>query len=151
MEHSMNMQPAESAAAAGITRGVARLLRAMGFEVLEEFKLTSRRRADVAGLDKQGRFVIVEVKSSLADFRADAKWPDYLAHCDAFYFAVAGDFPLERLPAEEGLIVADAFDATIQRPAAERPMNGNRRRTQILRFARQGARQLAYLRDPGMR
>lgn len=136
------------AGAPGITRGTGRLLRDMGFEVLEEFKLTSRRRADIAGLDRTGRFVIVEVKSSLADFRADAKWPEYVPHCDAFYFAVAGDFPKGVLPADEGLIIADAFHAAIQRPAAERPMNGNRRRNQILAFARQSARRLAQVHDP---
>lgn len=156
MEHMMNntLTPLDTEAqdapsgAAAITRGAGRLLRDMGFEVLEEFKLTSRRRADIAGLDRKGRFVIVEVKSSLADFRADAKWPDYLAHCDAFYFAVADDFPADILPADEGLIIADAFHGAIQRPAAERPMNGNRRRHQILSFAQQAARRLAEARDP---
>ena len=35
-------------AAEGIIRGTTRLIRDMGFEVLEEFKLNSRRRADLA-------------------------------------------------------------------------------------------------------
>ena len=52
-----------------------------------------------SGLDRKGRFVIVEIKSSLADFRADTKWPDYLPHCDFYYFAVADDFPVDVLPA----------------------------------------------------
>ena len=134
--------------AEGITRGAARLLRQLGFEVIEEFKLTSRRRADIAGLDRRGRFVIVEVKSSLADFRADRKWPDYLAHADWFYFAVADGFPIDTLPDDQGLIVADAFHGAVLRAAAERPMNGNRRRAQLLRFARTGANRLARLLDP---
>jgi len=137
--------------AKGISRGTGRLLRDLGYEVLEEFKLASRRRVDLAGLDRKGRFAVVEIKSSLADFRADTKWPEYLAHCDFFYFAVADDFPLEALPDAEGLIIADAYDAAIQRPAAERPMNGNRRRSQLLRFARQSAQRLAQVRDPARR
>ena len=137
--------------AEGIARGTTRLLRDMGFEVLEEFKLTSRRRADLAGLDRKGRFVIVEIKSSLADFRADAKWPDYLPHCDFYYFAVADDFPVDVLPGDQGLIIADSFYGAVHRAAAERKMNGNRRRTQLMDFARMGARRLALWRDPGRR
>ena len=158
-EHNMNKHncvadagasdTACSNAAAAITRGVCRMLRAQGYEVLREFKLTSRRRADIAGLDRNGGFVIVEVKSSLADFRADGKWPEYIPHCDAFYFAVDGTFPLDVLPGDQGLIVADAFDGVIRRPAPERRMNGNRRRAQIQYFARQAARHLERLIDPG--
>lgn len=143
--------PTLPSGAEGITRGTSRLLRDMGFEVLAEFKLSSRRRADLAGLDRHGRFVIVEVKSSLADFRADKKWPEYLPHCDFFYFAVGDDFPLEKLPDDEGLIIADAFHGAIQRPAIERAMNGNRRRAQLLRFARTGAARLEQILDPRIR
>ena len=135
----------------GITRGTTRLLRDMGFEVLTEFKVNSHRRADLAGLDRKGRFVIVEIKSSLADFRADIKWHHYLLHCDFFYFAVAGEFPIEYLPRTEGLIIADAFHGTVIRPADERKINGNRRRTQILDFARISARRVARWCDPGER
>ena len=138
-------------AAKGITRGTTRLLRDMSFEVLTEFKLNSHRRADLTGLDRKGRFVIVEIKSSLADFRADTKWHHYLPHCDFFYFAVAGDFPVEFLPRSEGLIIADAFHGTVIRPADERKINGNRRRTQILDFARISARRVARWCDPGER
>ena len=112
--------PIPPSRAEGITRGTSLLLRDMDFEMLTEFKLSSRRRADLAGLDRQGRLVIVEVKSSLADFRTDKKWPEYLTHCDLFYFAVGDDFPLEKLPDDEGLIIADAFHGTIHRPATER-------------------------------
>ena len=134
--------PAPGSAADGITRGVTRLLTDMGFAPLTEFKLINSRRVDVAALDAKGRFLVVEVKSSLADFRADNKWHEYLDFCDFFYFAVDADFPRERLPDDHGLIVADAYEAAIIRPAAEAAMNGNRRRTQTLRFARTGAARL---------
>lgn len=126
----------------GVTRGVVRLLWRMGFSPLTEFKLTSNRRIDVAGLDGQGRFLFVEIKSSVADFRADGKWHDYLDFCDGFYFAVPPGFPQDILPVDAGLIVADGHDGAVLRSADETPMNGNRRRKQTLNFARAAADRL---------
>ena len=140
--------PLPGSPADDITRGVIRLMGDLGYAPLTEFKLASRRRVDVAALDRDGRFVVVEVKSSLADFRADNKWSEYLDFCDFFYFAVAPDFPKDILPDDHGLIYADSYEATIVRSAAESPMNGNRRRTQTLRFARTGANRLAGRGDP---
>ncbi len=145
--------PAETArpdATRAITLGVCRHLMACRISPLQEFKLASGRRADIAGLDRDGRFTIVEVKSSPADFNADAKWPDYLVHADFFYFAVAADFPLDLLPAEHGVLVADRFGAAILRAAEERPINANRRRHQTLRFARQAAANLIHVVDPAI-
>lgn len=122
-----------------LTRGVVRLFVDLGMSPLIEFKLANGRRADVAGLDRQGRLTIVEVKSCRADFEADQKWPDYLDFCDRFYFAVDPDFPVALLPEEEGLIFADAYGATISRPAEDRPMAAARRKAVTLRFARQAA------------
>ncbi|MEQ9559333.1 MAG: MmcB family DNA repair protein [Rhodospirillales bacterium] len=126
----------------GVTRGVVRLLWRMGFSPLTEFTLTSNRRVDVAGLDRQGRFLFVEVKSSTEDFRADGKWHDYLDFCDWFYFAVPPGFPQDILPVDAGLIIADAHDGAILRSADEVPVNGNRRRKQTLTFARAAADRL---------
>ncbi|MDP6176133.1 MAG: MmcB family DNA repair protein, partial [Rhodospirillales bacterium] len=56
-------------AADDITRGVCRHLRDLGYSPLTEFKLRTNRRVDVIGLDKGGRFLVAEVKSSVADFR----------------------------------------------------------------------------------
>jgi len=134
--------------AGAVTRGAMRLLDDMGFCCLSEFKLTSRRRVDVAGLNKAGRFAVVEVKSSLADLRADAKWPEYLPYADWVYFAVDGAFPRDRLPDDVGLIVADAHGAAVIRSAIEAPINGVRRRAQILRFALAGAGRVTGLTDP---
>jgi hypothetical protein len=127
-----------------IARGVCRRLGELGYRTLLEFRVGLGRRADVAGLDAAGRFVIVEVKSSTADFRADAKWHDYLGYCDAYYFAVADDFPREILPAEHGLIVADEHDAAILREAPSRTMPAARRRAQILRFGLVAAQRLSF-------
>lgn len=140
--------PLPGSIAEDITRGVMRLMNGLGFASLTEFKLTNNRRVDVAGIDRAGRFIVVEVKSSIADFRADNKWQEYLDFCDLFYFAVDADFPKDILPGDCGLIVSDAYEAAIIRPAQENTMNGNRRRTQTLRFARTGANRLSGQNDP---
>ena len=82
----------------GWRAGVCRLLDAMGVCPLVEVPLGTGRRADVLGQDGKGRFTIVEIKSGLADFRADGKWEDYREHCDRLYFAVGNEFPLDVLP-----------------------------------------------------
>ena len=64
--------------AADIARGVMRLLADHDCTSLTEFTLKSGRRADVMALDAKGNFTIVEVKSGVADYRADRKWQDYL-------------------------------------------------------------------------
>lgn len=144
----MNMvQPAPNPAAA-IGRGVTRLLFDMGFDSLPEFTLGSGRRADVIWLDTAGRFTIVEVKSSVADFRSDRKWHEYRDYCDAFYFAVDRDFPIACLPEDCGLMIADPFEAAIVRPATACCLNGSRRKAQTLRFALIAARRLAL--PPGV-
>lgn len=130
-----------------ITRGVCRYLRSRGYRVLREFRLKSKRRADVTGVDSQGQFIIVEIKSSIEDFRSDHKWRDYIKHCDAFYFAVDQNFPVEILPEDRGFLVADRFGAEIVRPAITDQMNGNRRRVQLLNFARAGAERLEQIID----
>jgi hypothetical protein len=125
-----------------LARGVSRRLADLGYGTLTEFRVGEGRRVDVIGLDRAGRFAVVEIKSSLEDFRTDSKWTDYLAHCDVFYFAVAEDFPQAVLPAEHGLMVADEHDAAILRAAPERPMNAQRRRAQTVRFGLAAAQRL---------
>lgn len=134
--------------ARGLARGIARWLADLGYESLSEFNLVNGRRADVAGLDKAARFVIVEIKSSEADFRADGKWADYLPYCDAFYFAVPEGFPQEILPDDHGILVADAFAAAVVRESADGSMNGARRNAQVRRFALAAAARLRAATDP---
>ena len=101
-------------------------------------------------LGRDGALVIVEIKSSVADFRADRKWPDYRQWCDKIYFAVAEGFPLELIPLECGLIKADGFGAVILREGETRTLSAARRRAVQLRFARLGALRLQRLIDPEM-
>ena len=100
-----------------VTRGAGRLMADMGYAPLFEVTLPNGRRADIMALGPRGEIAIAEVKSSLEDFVTDRKWREYLPYCDAFYFAVAPEFPREILPEEPGLIVADAFGGAVLREA----------------------------------
>ena len=131
-----------------LARGVARWLRDLGYNALAEFSLGNGRRADIAGLNRKGRFVIVEIKTSEADFRADGKWPEYLDFCDQFYFAVPEGFPHELLPDGHGIIVADAFGGAVIREPEERKMNAARRNAQTRRFALAASARLRAFPDP---
>ena len=107
----------QSETAVMIARGVRRLLRARGFSSLTELPLTDGRRADIAAINRDGEVLIVEVKSSPADLRADRKWRDYVACCDRLYFAISERTPAGLAPLEAGLIVADPYGAEIVREA----------------------------------
>lgn len=137
----------DNSIAAAVTRGTCRLFAEHGWGTVIEFRLPHGRRVDVMAMDEKGRFAIVEVKSSLADFRADGKWQDYLPYCDLFYFAVPDGFPLDVLPDGHGLIVADGYGAAIRRPAPETALNAARRRRQIVRFGHAASQRLQRLAD----
>jgi hypothetical protein len=122
-----------------VTRGAGRLLTAMGFAPLLEVGLPNGRRADVMALGPKGEILICEVKSGPEDYRTDRKWGEYLPFCDAFYFAVAPEFPQEILPQEPGLIVADAFGGAVLRPPPHTPLAGARRKALTIAFARLAA------------
>ena len=105
--------------------------------------MATGRRVDLIGLDRRGMFTVIEVKTSVSDYRGDAKWRDYLAWCDRFYFATQPSFPQHIMPGDQGLIVGDSFAAAIVRPAGEAALHAARRKTLTLRFARAAARRLA--------
>jgi hypothetical protein len=138
----------QSETASRVTRGVRRLLRLHDFSTLPEMPLPSGRRADVVALGGDGELLIIEVKSSLADFRTDRKWPDYRTHCDRLYFAIPGDLPPEAMPSDAGLIVADAFGAEFLREAPLHRMPPATRKAMLVRFSRYAADRLHHLYDP---
>lgn len=138
----------QSPTALSVATGVRRLLSARGCATVTELVLASGRRADVVGLTAEGHLWIVEVKSCLADFRADAKWRGYRDFCDRFFFAVPPDFRIEVLPEETGLILADGFGAAIAREAPEHKLAGARRKAVTLRFAHVAANRHHALFDP---
>jgi len=147
---AITLNAAEPLVAAAISRGVMRLFANLGFAAVAEFPLRpAGRRADIVALNAAGEIVIVEIKSCRADFRADQKWPEYRDFCDRFFFAVNTDFPRDILPAECGLIIADAHGGAILREAPVSPLNGNRRRAQILKIALCASQRLARVSEPG--
>ena len=135
-----------------IRKGVSRLFVVNGQMPIAEFTLPNGRRADIAALDREGILTIVEIKSSIADFRSDSKWPEYLDYCDALYFAVKPDFPSEILPGTCGLILADRYGGEIVRgPSPEHSkLVPARRKALTLRFARTAALRLAIRQDPAL-
>lgn len=139
----------QSPMAAAIQRGVRRFLAQRGQSSLPEFALPNGRRADVIALSAEGCLTIVEIKSSVADFRVDQKWPDYRAYCDRFFFAIPDTVPPEIMPDDAGLLIADAFGAAILREAPDHILTAPRRKAVTLGFAHTAARTLHALADPG--
>lgn len=138
----------ETIAAGLLARGIGRAFDQLGYASLVEFPLANGRRADVMALGRGGDLVIVEIKSSVADFRADQKWPSYREFADRLCFAVANGFPTALIPEDCGLMVADAFGAALVREGETVPLGAARRRAVTLRFARIAAARLRRLLDP---
>ncbi len=155
------LNPAQDAspderAARAVARGIGRLFARNDIWCLAEMPLRSNRRADLMGVDAKGRIIIVEIKVSRADLLGDAKWTEYLDHCDRFYWGLSPQ--LDRacmeteafLPARCGIIVADGYDAEFIRPAAEVPLNAARRKAEIERLARVSMRRQVVSSDAGL-
>ncbi len=138
----------QSQTALAVARGTMRLLHQFGFSAVSELPLPSGRRADLVALNSAGEIWIVEIKSSIDDFRADQKWMDYRAHCDRLFFATTLDVPCEIFPKDTGLIVADAFGARIVCEAPEHRLHASTRKSMMLIFARGAALRLQSLADP---
>jgi hypothetical protein len=141
-------------AARAVARGICRLFARNDIWCLHEMPLRSNRRADLMGIDAKGRIVIVEIKVARADLLGDAKWPDYLDHCDRFYWGLSPELDRACLETEAfmphacGVIVADGYDAEIVRPAPQLPLAAARRKAEIERLARASLRRHLVGLDP---
>jgi hypothetical protein len=133
-----------------LQRGVSRHLASYGFACVEELVPARGLRVDVMALGPKGEIWVVECKSSRADFTTDTKWPRYLEWADQFFFAVDADFPVELLPEDQGLILADAYMAQTVRMGPEMRLAPARRKVMVQKFAVTAARRLQLLRDPDM-
>jgi hypothetical protein len=131
-----------------VCRGTCRLMRQAGLSVLREVSLPDGRRADILAVGRTGELTIIEVKSSIEDWRVDVKWTDYLDWCDQLYFAVPVDFPGTLIPEAIGLIVADAYGGEILRHPSKRSLAPARRKSLLIDCARLAAERLARLEDP---
>jgi len=140
--------------AADVARGVTRMLLRHDITTIAEVPLEGGRRADLMAIDSRGQLIVVEIKVSRADLLGDGKWPDYLAHCDRYYWAVPAGFdtaPLDGaafLPERTGVIVADRYDAAIIREEHTVPLPAHVRKRDTLAFARRAARRVTGLVDP---
>jgi hypothetical protein len=135
----------QSETALFVARGTRRMLRRLDFSTVAELPLLSGRRADIVALASDGTILIVEIKSSVADFRADSNWEDYRAHCDKLFFAIPESVPREIMPRDAGLILADAYSAEVLREAPEHRMAPATRRAMLIRFAHAAAHRLHRL------
>jgi hypothetical protein len=79
----------------GLKLAAAFFLFKRGFACTFELGISAwgSRRADVIGNKISGKIVMVEVKSSIEDFRNDSKWPEYMRArvVDQFYFIFTQD------------------------------------------------------------
>src|SRR4029453_5955933 len=93
----------QSPTALAVARGTSRLLHSLGLWGGGELPLGWGRRADLVALGTGGEVWIVEIKSSIVDFRADQKWIDYRLHCDRLFFAPTPGGPGVFFPRAGGL------------------------------------------------
>ena len=141
----------ELTGAQAVARGVARMFLRHDVMLLPEVSLRNRRRADLMGIDAKGHIVIVEIKVARSDLLGDGKWTEYLDYCDRFYWALPVGFdasPVEGpnfLPERTGLIIADAYDAEMVRPAATSALAPARRKVETMRLARRAMHRAAIL------
>jgi len=142
-DHAPALQPGQL-----LARGVCRHLLSHDFVTVEELVPSPGLRVDVMALGPKGEIWVIECKSSRADFTSDKKWQGYLPWCDRFFWAVDGDFPSELLPAETGLMIADAYDAEILRLGPEDKLAPARRKVMTHKFARHAALRQQASRDP---
>lgn len=125
-----------------VRRGVQILLHEMRLAVLPELALANGRRADLVGLSEKGEIWIVEIKSSIEDFRVDRKWSDYRAYCDRLFFATHPDVPLDIFPEDCGLLLSDGYGAHLLREAPEHKLPPATRKAVTLDFSRSAAQRL---------
>ena len=111
-----------------IARGVMRHFAQIGMHSLSEFSPARGLRVDIITLGMSDEIWIVECKSGQRDFKSDKKWQNYLDWCDRYFWAVDGKFPIDILPSDTGVIIADAYDASILREAPLTRLSAARRK-----------------------
>jgi hypothetical protein len=139
---------------AEVARGICRLFARNDIWCIAEMPLRNGRRADLMGIDAKGRILIVEIKTARGDLLGDGKWPDYLDFCDRFFWGLPPELDRACLELPDfrpdccGVIVADAYDAEIVRPAPSQPLAAARRKVEVERLARAALRRHMGVIDP---
>ena len=132
----------QSARAMMVRRGLQILLDEMRHATLPELVLANGRRADLVTVSEKGEIWIIEIKTSIEDFRVDCKWPDYRAYCDRLFFATHREVPLDIFPEECGLLLSDGYGAHLMRDAPDHRLAPATRKSLMLNFSRAAARRL---------
>ncbi|MDR0252310.1 MAG: MmcB family DNA repair protein [Brucellaceae bacterium] len=140
----------QSDAALMVRRGVQRLCLDLNITVLPEVSLKSGRRADLIGLTRKGEIWIIEIKSSVEDWKADQKWPDYRNFCDRLFFATHAQVPHDIFPEDCGFILSDGYGGEILRDAPEHKLAPATRKALTLQLARIGANRLTLAEIAGV-
>lgn len=143
-------KPPRESMAPLLARGLTRHLLQRGWMALPEVTLPNGRRADLMAMSRTGQLWIVEIKSSVEDFRADGKWREYLPFCDRFYFASHAAVPLAIFPEEVGLFLADGFDAELIRECpSEGKIAGATRKSLLVQLGWLAGQRWLAATDPG--
>lgn len=125
-----------------VRRGLQRLLSNMRLAILPEFVLPDGKRADLVSISEKGEIWIIEIKSSIEDYRIDRKWPDYRIYCDRLFFATHCNVPVDIFPEKCGLFISDGYDAYMLREAPEHKLPPATRKAITLNFSRIAASRL---------
>lgn len=125
-----------------VRRGVQRLILEMRVSPVPELPLASGRRADLACIAEDGEIWIVEIKTSIEDFRTDRKWPEYRLCCDRLFFATHPGVPAAIFPDDCGLILTDGYGAEMLRDAPLHRLAPATRKAMMIRLARFAADRL---------
>ena len=131
-----------------ITRGVMRHFSQIGLSSLSEFSPARGLRVDIITLGMANEIWIVECKSCQSDFKSDKKWQNYLDWCDRYFWAVEANFPIDILPPDTGVIIADAYDASILREAPLNKLSAARQKKIIKSIAKSACNRLLTNTDP---
>ena len=131
-----------------IARGVMRHFAQIGMHSLSEFSPARGLRVDIITLGMSDEIWIVECKSGQIDFKSDKKWQNYLDWCDRYFWAVDRKFPIDILPSDTGVIIADAYDASILREAPLNKLPAARRKKITKSIAISACNRLLTYTDP---
>lgn len=133
-----------------IKQAVARYWTEKNFAVHFEMGVCSygTLRADVVALNMAARLVIIEVKSSVSDFRTDKKWQGYAQFCNQFYFAMTEAVYAkvkDEIPRNIGVfVVRPDFLLSLKGKSAVREIDNGVRSNMVLRMAFRSANQTRF-------
>ncbi len=142
------MELKKSKSLSGIARGVMRHFDQIGLSSLSEFSPIKGLRVDIITLGMSNEIWIIECKSSQNDFKSDRKWHNYLDWCNRYFWAVDANFPIDILPINTGIIIADAYDASILREAPLNKLSPARKKKVIKSIAKSACNRLLTHIDP---